>query len=249
MVYRVSLRTSRRISAVASLCEALIDVDTTARCAAYRATAPERLAGDGVTTADAGEHFPKRVQNPGDSSGNRRGVFVSYVFGKHLALGGGMFPVSFDVDTEVFVIARCGEIIVLDQTFDFRFRDGGNLTLVSVESGEAFSRFAFGANRTEGRNQIVGLIPLFSRLSVVLRNAETFGELEPELRVVWRAGFFVDEIIEELAAGRLVVAIRVHGREIGRERSDVVAILARVIGERGPAQFAPPPPQIERMRE
>ena len=67
--------------------------------------------------------------------------------------------------------------------------------------------------------------------------------------MIRRAGFFVDEITEELAARRLIVAMRVHGGEVSGEGGDVVIILARVISESGAAQFATGPGEIEGMSE
>jgi hypothetical protein len=67
--------------------------------------------------------------------------------------------------------------------------------------------------------------------------------------MVRRVGFFVDQVIEELAAHWLIVALRVNRREISRKRGDMVIILARIIGERGPAQFAAGPGEIKGMGE
>ena len=86
-------------------------------------------------------------------------------------------------------------------------------------------------------------------MDVVFRNAEGLGELEPELRMVRRAGFFVDQIVEKLTARRLVVGAGMHGGEIGRERRDVVVILAGVISERGTGEFAARPGEIKGMSE
>ena len=73
--------------------------------------------------------------------------------------------------------------------------------------------------------------------------------MEPELGVIRRADFFVDQIIEQLAAGGLIVAMRVHGGEVGREGGDVVIILARIISESGAAQFATGPGEVKGMSE
>ncbi len=78
-------------------------------------------------------------------------------------------------------------------------------------------------------------------------NAKPFGEFLPKLRMIRRAGFFIDQIGQELLARRLIVAMRVHGREVGRKRRDVVIILARIIRERVLAQFTPRPREIKRM--
>src|SRR2546423_2119664 len=133
-----------------------------------------------------------------------------------------MFAVGREVNGEVFVSARRGDVVVLDQAFDFRFRDSGNLAFIRVESGEAFSRRAASTDGAKRFNQIFGFVPLFSRLRVGFRNAETFRELEPKLRMIRRAGFFVDQVVEELTAGRLVLAIGVNSREISRERRGVM---------------------------
>src|SRR5437763_857291 len=49
----------------------------------------ESNAGYGVAAADAGEHFPERVENAVHGVCSRRGVFGVDVLGKHRALGGG----------------------------------------------------------------------------------------------------------------------------------------------------------------
>jgi len=67
--------------------------------------------------------------------------------------------------------------------------------------------------------------------------------------VIRRADFFVDQIIEQLAAGGLIVAMRVHGGEVGREGGDVVIILARIISESSAAQFAASPCEVKGMSE
>ncbi len=61
------------------------------------------------------------------------------------------------------------------------------------------------------------------------------------------ARFFVDQVGEQLAAGRLIVAARVHGGEIGRESGDVPVILAGVISQRGLVQFTSRPGEIKGM--
>ncbi len=213
------------------------------------AATEESGAGDGVTAADAGEHFPESIEDAIDSIRSGRGVVVGDILRKHGAFGGGVFAIGFDVDGEVFVIARLGHVVVLDEAFDLRFGDGGNLAFVGVERGEAIGGRASGADGAECADEIRSLIPFFGRLHILLRNTEAFGELEPEFGMVRRAGFFVDEVIEQLAAGRLIVAARVDGGEIGREGGDMVIILARVIGERGHAQFAAGPGEIEGMSQ
>ena len=47
----------------------------------------------------------------------------------------------------------------------------------------------------------------------------------------------------------MIVAVRVDSGKIGRERRDVVIILAGIIRERGTAQFATGPGEIKRMRK
>ena len=85
-------------------------------------------------------------------------------------------------------------------------------------------------------------------MNLLARNAKAFGKFQPELRVVRLTGFFVDQILENFFARPLIIAMRVNGGEISRERGDVVIILLRVIRQRGLAQFAPSPGKIKGMR-
>ena len=73
---------------------------------------------DGVAAANAGEHFPKRVENAVNGGSGRRGVIIGDVLIEHRAFGGGVFAVGFDVDTEVLIVTRLGHLVVLDQPFD-----------------------------------------------------------------------------------------------------------------------------------
>src|SRR5205814_9726858 len=108
----------------------------------------------------------------------------------------GMFPICFNVDTEVLIVPRFGHLVILDQALDLRFGDRGNLALVSVERSEALGGRAFGANGAERADQIRSLIPLLRRLNIFLRKTEAFRELQPQLGMIRRAAFFVDEILE-----------------------------------------------------
>jgi len=119
------------------------------------------LAGDGVAAADAGEHFPKGVENAIDGSRSGRGVMVSDVLREHRALGGGVLAVGFDVDGEILVTARRCHVVVLDQAFDFRFGDGGDLAFVGVERGEAFGSCAFETDGAKGADEVRSLGPFF----------------------------------------------------------------------------------------
>ena len=149
-----------------------------------------------MTTADAGEHFPQRIKNARNGGRDRRRVCVGDIFGKHRTLGGRMFAVGFDVDGEVFVIAWRGHVVVLDQAFNFRFGDGGDLAFVGIERGETLRRRPFRTDRAEGIDQVLRLVPFLSRLGVGFRNTEAFSELEPKLRMIRRAGFLVDQVLQ-----------------------------------------------------
>ena len=54
-----------------------------------------------------------------------------------------MFAVGFDVDGKILVTTGLSHVVVLDQAFDLRFTDGGDLTFVRVKRGQAFGRGAF----------------------------------------------------------------------------------------------------------
>ena len=137
-----------------------------------------------MAAADAGEHFPQRIEDAIDRGGSRRRVVVVDVFRKHVAFGRGMLAVGFDVDGEILVIARGGDVVILDQAFVLRFSHGGGLAFVGVKGCEAFGGRAFGADGAEGADQVRSFSPFFRELSVFLGNAEGFGELQPELGVV-----------------------------------------------------------------
>src|SRR4051812_15438807 len=61
-------------------------------------SAPPWSARYRVPAADAGKHFPKRVEDAVDCSRDGGGVVVGHILGKHLALGSGMFAIGFDMD-------------------------------------------------------------------------------------------------------------------------------------------------------
>src|ERR1700736_1076777 len=91
---------------------------------------PPSLARDCVSSANAGEHFPKRVEHAIRRCLDVFEIAVVDIRRKHLALSRGMFAVRFDVDTEVFVMFRIGEAVMLLQPVDLRFTNCGNLTFV-----------------------------------------------------------------------------------------------------------------------
>src|SRR5205823_2959119 len=113
--------------------------------------------------------------------------------------------------------------------------------------GEASREVALAANGTEGRDQLRGFRPERGVVEFVRRDAEGSGEVAPELRMIRVARFFVDQIGEQPAAGRLIIAARVYGGEIGRESGDVSVILTGVISQRGHVQFAARPGEIKWM--
>ena len=65
--------------------------------------------------------------------------------------------------------------------------------------------------------------------------------------MIWFARFFIDQVFEQLFSRGLILAARMHGREISRECCDVLIILRGVVLERCAAQLAPCPREIERM--
>ena len=68
-----------------------------------------------------------------------------------------------------------------------------------------------------------------------------------ELGMVRRAGFFIDQIRKNLFPCRLIIALRMYSREMGRERGDVMIILLCIIGQRLFAQFPARPREIKWM--
>ena len=170
---------------------------------------------DRVTAANAGEHFPKCVQDAVDSSSRSSQRSRRLRTSEQRAFGGGVFAIGFDVNGEIIMVPRVGHLVVFDQTFDLRLRNRGNLALVRVKGRESFG----GRAQSKPRNVPIrfGLIPFYDRLHIFLRYTEALGELQPQLRMIRRAGFFIDKIIEQLLARRLILAARVHSGEIESE--------------------------------
>src|SRR5712691_5879782 len=88
-----------------------------------------------VPPANAGEHFPERVENAAHRRPHVVDVVIIDVTAEHLALSGRMLAVGFDVDAEIFVMFWIGEAVMLLQSIDLRFADRRDLTLVSVQRG------------------------------------------------------------------------------------------------------------------
>src|SRR2546429_7279726 len=106
----------------------------------------QNSATNGVSSANAGKHFPKRIENAPCRRAHIVDVLIVDVCGKHFALGRGMFTISFDVDREIFVMLRIGEAVMFLQSIDLRFPDRWDLALVSIKCGQAFRGRLFAAN-------------------------------------------------------------------------------------------------------
>ena len=65
--------------------------------------------------------------------------------------------------------------------------------------------------------------------------------------MIRRAFLFIDQIVEQLFSRCLIIAFRVHGRQVRRECGNMVIILSRVIQERLFAQLTARPREIKRM--
>src|SRR3989442_9959520 len=144
--------------------------------------------------AHAGEHFPEGVENTIHRSLNGFEIVIVDVGAEHLTLNGGMFAVGLNMDREITVMLGISEPVMLLESVDLRFTDRRNLTLISVKCGQTFRGRSVGANRSESVDQILGLRPFFCARFIDIRDAETFGEFEPKLRMIWRTGFFIDQI-------------------------------------------------------
>ena len=65
-----------------------------------------------VTTAHAGKHLPKRVENAIHGSSHGFEILIGYVSAQQFSLGGRVFAVSFDVNVEVFVMFGISEAVM-----------------------------------------------------------------------------------------------------------------------------------------
>src|SRR5437588_4674039 len=111
-------------------------------------------AGDGVTSANAGKHFPKRVENAPHCRSHAVNVVIVNVRREDFAFDRRMCAIGFDVDTEVFVMFGIGETVMFLQPIDLRFADCGNLTLVSVKNRESLRGGSTATTRSERDNQV-----------------------------------------------------------------------------------------------
>src|SRR4029077_5020918 len=98
----------------------------------------DRSTGDGVAPANAGKHFPKRIEDAAHRCTYVVDVVIVDVRVEHFALSRRMFAVSFSVDAEVTVMFRIGEAVMFLQPVDLRFADRRNLAFVGIKPGETF---------------------------------------------------------------------------------------------------------------
>ena len=73
---------------------------------------PTRSARDGVASANAGEHFPKRIENATHRCFYRLEIVVVNMRLKHLSLGRRMFAIRFQMNAEVLVVFGIFETVV-----------------------------------------------------------------------------------------------------------------------------------------
>jgi hypothetical protein len=71
-----------------------------------------------VAPANAGQHFPERIENAIHGSFYGFEIVIVDVRGKHFAFSGGVFAVGFDVDAEILVGVRIIEAVMSLQSVD-----------------------------------------------------------------------------------------------------------------------------------
>ena len=160
-----------------------------------------------------------------------------------------MFAIGFHVHTEIFVVLGVVETVVLFQAIDLRFGDRWDLALISVERAKPSA--VAPSPQTERKvsiNAVVSGCFAVARTSLLPKCPAT-PQTAARAPGDSAAGFFVDQVIQNLPARRLIVALRMDSRKVGREGRDVMIILLRVISQRFLAQFASRPGEIKRMGE
>jgi len=91
-----------------------------------------------VSPGNAGEHFPKRIENAIHGSFYGFEIVVVDVRRKHFALSGGVFAVGFNVDAEITIMLGIIKPVMFLQSVDLSFANRGDLTLVSVKCSQTF---------------------------------------------------------------------------------------------------------------
>ena len=92
-----------------------------------------------VTTAHSGKDFPKRVQNAIHGCFDRFKILLVDPFAEEFLLGSRVFAVRVDVHTEIFILLRVSEAVMLFQSINFGFADRRDLTFVCVKRRQSFS--------------------------------------------------------------------------------------------------------------
>jgi hypothetical protein len=92
-----------------------------------------------VTTAYSRKHFPKRVENAIHRCSHGFEILLADLFAEEFLLGGRVFAVRFDVDTEILVVFRISEAVMFFQSINFGFADRRDLTFVRVKRCQSFS--------------------------------------------------------------------------------------------------------------
>lgn len=105
------------------------------------------------------------------------------------------------------------------------------------------------AGGAEAVDESAGGGPWFGGLDLIAGEAEAFGEFKPELGVVGRAGFLVDEVGEKVLADGLVASLGVDGGKIRGEGGDVPVVLSGVVAECVESELAAGPGLVEGMLE
>ena len=162
-----------------------------------------------------------------------------------------MLDVGTLVHTEETQRLLVADPVAVDQSFDLRAGDRGELALVRVKRAEPRSvrPARKPAERIDQRLRL-GIEAL--RTHRLLTFAEPAGEHQPQACVVLLAGFdplFLGKILREHPAAAAIGAARVHGADGLRKRLDVVEILPRIGTQRIERQTALGPCLVEGVLE
>jgi hypothetical protein len=153
-----------------------------------------------VPAANTRQHLPQRIQNRRYRLVDGCEVRLVNTAREQLALYRGMFPVSFNVDSEVRQSPRIIDSVEFDKTINLGFRHGRNLALISVQCGKTLGGAAIAANSPKGFHQLYGFFPWLGLLDFCPHRTYPFGEVKPKIGVIGMPAFLIHQIRKNVTA-------------------------------------------------
>src|SRR5580658_8073587 len=162
---------------------------------------------------------------------NRRIIGVRVMAPDQPRNGLRMIGVGITMGGEKFNARAIGNPVEAVETVNLGGRDLGHLRFVNVERGESRSDRQIATQMSESIDQRGGCRHRWRIQNLLASEAESRGELEPELGMVVATALLIDQVFEQELARFEILAARVQAAQITRESSDMLIILHGVVAE------------------